>query len=231
RWAQRWPITWIRAAAYWLLTFPYLMLFGRPRIIHQTRANAGSQPLHQLRGPLLIVSNHITQIDIGYVMAALPPRYRTRLAVAMGGEMLRAMRHPPRSANWFARKWQQLRYYLVIAFFNVFPLPQRSGFRQSFAYAGETADRGYSIVVFPEGVRTLTGEIAPFRSGIGLLAQKLGLLVVPMRIRGLWELKQSKKHIARPGAITVTVGEPVRYEAAASADQIAADLERRVREL
>src|SRR5205085_6968711 len=33
RWAQRWPITWIRAAAYWLLTFPYLVLFGRPRII------------------------------------------------------------------------------------------------------------------------------------------------------------------------------------------------------
>ncbi len=218
RWAQRWPVTWIRAAAYWLLSWPYMMLMARPRVL-------GSERLRDLRGPLLIVSNHITQIDIGYIMAALPPRYRSRLAVAMGGEMLRAMRHPPRSLSLFRRAWEVLDYYLVIAFFNVFPLPQRSGFRQSFAYAGESADRGYSIVVFPEGVRTRTGAISPFRSGIGLLAQRLGLPVVPVRISGLWELKQAGRHFAPPGTVRVTLGEPVRYPATTPPEEIATDLD------
>jgi long-chain acyl-CoA synthetase len=240
RWSQTWPLNLLRLVAYWLLIWPYMMIFARPRIAFRSagvspasEAVALSSPeaLKRASGPLLIVCNHITQIDIGYVMAALPPRYRTRLAVAMGGEMLRAMRYPPRAWRTLHRWWEMLRYWLVIAFFNVFPLPQRSGFRQSFAYAGESADRGYSIVVFPEGARTLTGELTPFRSGVGMLAQRLGLPVVPMRIHGLWELKAANKHLARPGAITVSVGELIRYDATMPPEEIAADLERRVREL
>ena len=61
-------------------------------------------------------------------------------------------------------------YWLLTALFNVFPLPRLQGFRQSFAHAGEALDRGYSVLIFPEGTRSQTGEIAPFRQGIGLLA-------------------------------------------------------------
>jgi long-chain acyl-CoA synthetase len=110
-------------------------------------------------------------------------------------------------------------------------LPQRSGFRQSFAFAGLSADRGYSIVVFPEGKRTQTGEIAPFQSGIGMLANRLGLPVLPMRIDGLFTFKSEKRHFAPPGAITVRIGEPVRYPGDAEPQNIAADLQRRVVQL
>jgi long-chain acyl-CoA synthetase len=163
RWAQRWPITWIRLLAYQLVTLPYMMIMGRPTI-------HGRERLKGFRGPALIVSNHISQIDIGYITAALPLRLRTRVAAAMQGEMLRDMRFP--NKDWFfLRRWrEQLRYVLISTFFNVFPLPQRAKYRESFRFAGELADRGYSVLIFPEGRRTDTGEMGPVRSGIGLLA-------------------------------------------------------------
>ena len=143
---------WLRSAVYYLLSWPYTMLMARPRVV-------GREKLQHVRGPLLIVANHVTEIDIGFLMAALPVRYRTRLAVAMWGELLRWMRHPPGEWSAFRRGREILNYYLVTALFNVFPLPQQAGFRESFAFAGESADRDYSIVVFPEGRRTQTGEL------------------------------------------------------------------------
>jgi long-chain acyl-CoA synthetase len=119
----------------------------------------------------------------------------------------------------------------VVTIFNVFPLPQQSGFRQSFGYAGESADRGYSVVVFPEGKRTMTGELNPFRAGVGLLAERLGLPVLPIRIKGLFEYRYSDKLLIPPGAVSVHIGEPVRYPADADPEQITRDIERRMREL
>jgi len=47
------------------------------------------------------------------------------------------------------KRWlQRMNYFLVVALFNVFPLPRTSGFRESFRFAGELADRGFSVLVF-----------------------------------------------------------------------------------
>ncbi len=66
-------------------------------------------------------------------------------------------------------------YFLITALFNVFPLPQKSGFRRSFQHAGEAIDRGYSVLVFPEGRRSDDGAPQPFKSGAGLLWKELGV--------------------------------------------------------
>src|SRR5215469_6725368 len=218
RWAQRWPITWMRTLAYQLITLPYIMIMGRPAI-------TGRELLKGFRGPALIVSNHISQIDIGYIMAALPFSMRRRLAAAMQGEMLRDMRYPPPGRS-FQRRWlDRLDYVLVSAFFNVFSLPQRAKYRESFRFAGELADKGYNVLIFPEGRRTETGEMSPFRSGIGLLATHLNLPVIPMRIDGLFPLRAAKKHYAKPGTIQVRVGEPVRFDPTSGAEEIAKELQ------
>ena len=107
----------------------------------------------------------------------------------------------------------------------MFPLPQTAGFRESFKYAGELADRGYSVLVFPEGRRTETGAMSPFRSGIGLLATRLNLPIIPLRIDGLFPLKLRKQRFARPGTIQVRVGEPARFPADADPEQIARELQ------
>jgi len=219
-WAQRWPITWVRTLIYYLLVWPATMLLAKPRV-------TGRENLRDLSGPLLVISNHVTYIDVGFILAALPARMRAKLATAMGGEALFAMRRPPREM-FFLRRWlKRLSYALVVALFNVFPLPQRSGFRESFAFAGSLADRGYSVLIFPEGARTPDGKMHAFRDGIGLLASRLNLPVLPMKIEGLYEVKAQGKHFA-PGKIKVTIGAPLRFAAGTPPDQITRELESRV---
>ena len=221
-WALSAPMRWMRALVYHAVTWPATLLMTWPTVV-------GRGKLKDVNGPLLIVSNHVAYLDIGFLLWALPWRYRTRLAVAMLGELLAGMRHPPKDMNWFAAVREKLDYGLVVALFNVFPLFQRFGFRESFAFAGEAVDRGYSVVVFPEGRRTETGELQEFQSGVGLLANKLDLPVLPMRIDGLFELRQKKQRFSR--SVVVTIGEPVKYPANAAAETIARDLERRVKNL
>ena len=223
-WAERFPSTWIRVIVYYLVILPITRLMCWAR-------TAGKRELDNVRGPVLFVSNHVSMVDHGLILSALPGRYRRRLAIAMEGERLRGYRHPPASANWFTRIKLRVQYILIVTLFNVFPLPQKSGFRRSFAYAGESADRGYSLLVFPEGRTTDDGLMRHFMGGIGLLASDLSLPVVPIKIDGLFELKQKKKYFSRPGTVTITFGEPVIFAPGTDPSDITKDLESRVASL
>jgi long-chain acyl-CoA synthetase len=212
---------------YYALVWPATQILGHPRVL-------GRENLKNLRGPALVISNHITRrADIGVLLAALPPRFRHRLAIAMGGESLQRMRRPP--LDWlFVKRWAyQLGYASVIALFNVFPLPQFSGFRESFRYAGESVDRGYSVLVFPEGEvnNTETGEMAVFQSGIGVLAQNLRIPIIPMRLDGVWQMKREHRRLAQRGEIIVRIGAPITFLPDTPADAIARSLESVVRSL
>lgn len=224
RWAQNWLVRGVRIVIYYLFTWPATLIMAKP-------TELGRERLKNAHSPFLFISNHITYIDAGLLMFAMPARYRNKLAIAMQGELLAEMRNPPPRMNVFRRTIEVFSYWLVTALFDVFPLPQRSGFRESFAFAGESIDRGYSVLVFPEGRRTTDGEMSPFRTGIGILAQQLKVPVVPMRIDGLFPLKSEERHFARRGEIKVIVGEPMQFSETMSEQEIARDLESRVKSL
>ncbi len=221
RWAQSWPGRWIRTAVFYLLQRPAMLILGWPRV-------AGRENLRGVQGPLLVISNHIAYFDPAYILAALPPRLRHRLAVAMDGELLETMRTPPAGAPFFERVLLQAQYFVVVSLFNVFPLPRHSGFRKSFAFIGDLADRGWSVLVFPEGARTQNGAMNPFQGGIGLLATRLRAPILPMRLDGIFERKVQGKHWAPPRSVRVTIGKPVSFEENAAPEKITRDLEQRV---
>jgi long-chain acyl-CoA synthetase len=224
RWPKRWPFTWVRALAYWGLAYPAMLLLGKPKRI-------GTSRVHGVSGPFLIVCNHVTIVDIAYVLSALPPAMRTKVAPAMQGEMLTAMRVPLASLPWWRRLIDKTQYMLITGLFNVFPLPQRSAVLKSFLFAGENIDSGYSVLVFPEGRRTQNGQLSQFQTGVGMLATRLRVPVLPMRIDGLFEAAKSRKFFVKPNQITVRVGDPILYPPSTDPASIARDLERRVREL
>ncbi|HKV23522.1 MAG TPA: AMP-binding protein [Candidatus Acidoferrum sp.] len=224
RWTQHFFSRLLRLGVYYSLVWPATQFLGHPRIV-------GRENLRSLRGPALFVSNHITRrADIGLILAALPIRFRHRLATVMGGESLERMRRPP--GEWFfARRWAyQVGYGLVILLFNVFPLPQHSGFRESFRFAGESVDRGFSILAFPEGEvnNSVDGRMAPFQNGVGILAENLHLPIVPFRLDGVWQMKRQHRRLARFGELTVRIGTPVSFAPQTPPEEIARELQRLV---
>jgi len=186
---------------------PLVWLLADPRVV--------APELPPPDEPMLIVANHVTAYDGALVQYALPGAMRRRIAVAMSGEMLddyRHFRNPERAPG--KRSFYlsgPLIYLLLTALFNVFPLPRRRNFQRSFAHAGTAMDRGYNVLVFPEGTRSAEGTLARFRGGIGLLARESGALVLPVAIRGLGELKVAGRGWFRSGRIEVHVGQPLRF--------------------
>jgi long-chain acyl-CoA synthetase len=223
-WVLHWPVTWLRVPAHYLLLRPAIMLLGWPRI-------EGRENLRGVNGPLLVVSNHIDDVDVGFILTALPARFRHRLATAAGGEALEALRTPSAGRGIFGRIYDRMQWILGVSLLNLFPLPRAAGFLKSFTYAGEAVDRGYSILVFPEGRHTTDGKMNPFRAGVGLLAKNLGLPVLPMRILGLFEVKRAGKRFAAPWKICVRIGQPIKFAPGTDPEEIARTLQEKVKEL
>jgi long-chain acyl-CoA synthetase len=224
RWVQRWPITWLRLTVHYLLLRPAVFLLGWPHV-------EGRHNLRGAQGPVLVICNHIGDVDPGFVLTALPARLRHKLAIATGGEALEILRTPPATRSFIAKAYDRVKWTLGVSLLNLFPLPREAGFRESFTYAGESVDRGYSILVFPEGRHTTTGKLLPFRAGIGLLANNLRIPIVPLRIDGLFEVKQAGKKFTLPGQVKVKIGAPVQFDPESNPEWIARELQKMVERL
>jgi len=122
-------------------------------------------------------------------------------------------------------------YWLVTALFNVFPLPRLRGFRRSFAHAGEAMDRGYSVLIFPEGTRSRDGKLHPFRPGVGLLAQESRVPVVPVALIGLGDMRAAKARWFHSGKLEIHLGAAVAVGEEAQPAELTARLEESVRRL
>jgi long-chain acyl-CoA synthetase len=209
-WPWSRPVHWIRSVFIELVMRPLVRLLAKPRIVAPPDLSA------RVREPILIVANHVTTYDGPLVQYALPGRIRRHIAAAMSGEMLDDFRHfrDPERAPHDQRFYPfgPIAWFLLTALFNVFPLPRLRDFQRSFAHAGEALDRGYHVLVFPEGTRSAVGKLAPFRPGIGLLVKQSATPVLPVAIRGLGELKVRGRGWFRSGAIEVHVGEPLRFD-------------------
>ena len=197
------PTQWLRAAFLELVAQPLVWFLGAPRV--------ASPPDLSVDEPVLIICNHVTAYDGALVEYALPGRMRRWVAAAMLGEMLEDFRHFRDPDTRHFMLFGPAAYWLLTALYNVFPLPRRRGFQRSFAHAGEAMDRGYNVLVFPEGTRSEAGQLAPFRPGIGLLVRETHAPVLPMAIVGLGELKSTGRGWFRSGKIHIRIGDIVHF--------------------
>lgn len=169
----------------------------------------GLEHLDAVSGPVILAANHQSHLDTPMILKALPPRWRYRVATAMAKEFFKAHFHPAGFSRR-ARVTNGLNYYLASAFFNAFPLPQReAGTRQTLRYIGELLGEGYSVLIFPEGRRTDAGEIARFQPGVGMIAARLGVPVVPVRLHGLDRILHHTWKFPARGSARITFGPPI----------------------
>lgn len=77
------------------------------------------------------------------------------------------------------------------------------------AGVAEATRRGHSLIIFPEGTRSLDGEPAPFKKGAFRIAIANELTVVPVTIEGSWEVWRPGSKVIAPGRIRTIIHEPI----------------------
>jgi len=88
----------------------------------------------------------------------------------------------------------------------------RSRGRQALKSLGEAAQKiaaGTSVIIFPEGTRTPNGMLQEFKAGAMILAIKSGVDIVPVAIKGTYEILPKGKLLMNPGNVTIRVGKPI----------------------
>ncbi len=160
----------------------------------------GLDNLKDLEPPVIFTSNHQSYMDVPSILSALPARWRYRVAPAMRKEFFDEHFHGRSLTN-------SLNYYLSTLFFNCFPIPQREpGALATLRYIGEFSNDKWCLLIFPEGIMMETGEIGTFQPGVGMIASKLGIPVVPIRIRGMDRVLHPTWKMARPGRVDIAFG-------------------------
>jgi long-chain acyl-CoA synthetase len=201
-WNQSWPARALRRASLPTWILPLARVFAWVQV-------DGREHLDAVQGPVIFAANHQSHMDTPVILSALPPRWRYRTATAMAKEFFKAHFFPDQYGRgaWFT---SSLNYYLASLFFNAFPIPQReAGARQTLRYVGDLVAHNSSVLIFPEGRRSDHGEINRFMPGIGMIASRLGVPVVPVRIIGVDKVLHPSWRMARPGRVRVVFGKPV----------------------
>jgi len=172
------------------------------------------------RGAFVLVANHTSHVDAA-VLTALLPLIRIHDT------------HPLAARDYFFR--HRLLGALVRLVVNAVPIDRENGVEGATAPVLELLARGHGVICFPEGTRSLTGAIAPFKQGVGRLLAGRPYPGIPVAILGAYEVLPKGAWWPRPRMIEIVVGEPVRYEhkmeTQDSCRSIAADLECQVRRL
>jgi long-chain acyl-CoA synthetase len=204
-WNRSWAARAVRRVSLPTWILPLARMFAWLRV-------DGREYLEKLDGPVIFAANHQSHMDTPAILAALPARLRYRVAPAMAKEFFKPHFYPEQYGRgaWFTNS---LNYYLAALFFNAFPIPQReAGARQTLRYIGDVLGDGFSVLIFPEGKRSTDGSIDRFRPGIGMIASKLDVPVVPVRLEGLNRVLHHTAYMATPGRARVAFGAPIRLE-------------------
>jgi len=191
--------TFLRSVLLHTILFPLLKIFCRSKV-------KGLENLHGLSPPVIFVANHSSHLDTPLILSALPHRFRSRISPAMGIDFFRK-HFLPDEKHPFMRLFHFWGYMALIIFAHVYPFSPAS-FRRSFAYTGELIERNYCPLIFPEGHRTRTGEMGPFREGIGHLALGVRVPVVPICLRGTFKLLPYASSFPKRGDVSVHIGKP-----------------------
>jgi 1-acyl-sn-glycerol-3-phosphate acyltransferase len=170
-----------------------------PFLAHLLRGPAvrGAAHLDELTGPALICPTHASHFDFSALRLALGPRHRRRIAVTAAADYFTVSR-----LRWFFAAW-----------LGAFPFDRGGrGARRSLEAAESFLSEGWHVLVFTEGTRSLSGEIGPFRPGIGLLAVQTGCQVLPVRITGIAKVLPKGSRLPHRAPVEVCFGAPVRAQ-------------------
>ncbi len=154
----------------------------------------GRENLKEFRGAAIVIANHSSHFDTPVVLSALPERIRGKIVIAAAADKFYASR---RKRTW----WYSL-------FMGTFPVHRGGGVKQ-LEYPLSLFKRGWSILIYPEGGRSKTGQVQKFKAGPTIMAMQAKVPVIPLWIEGLREVMPKGQRTPRPGHVRARIGPPV----------------------
>jgi 1-acyl-sn-glycerol-3-phosphate acyltransferase len=188
------------------------------RVYHRHRGVGSEHVLDHM--PCIIAPNHTSNLDNIAIFAALPLGKVNRICSVAGKKY------------FFENPFLALVARLTA---NGIPLDHTGGNRRGLRMCARKLKEGCGIIIFPEGMRTKTGEVGRFKAGAVALCRGLKVPVIPTYLKGTFESMSRFMIFPRARRITVTFAEPVRFWEGELAEldhrEAAQYLEDRVREL
>ena len=207
---ERGPIAlWAGEALRQALLFPGLRLVAPLTV----------EGLEHLRGinPFIFAANHSSHLDAPVILEALPGRLRRRVRVAAAADY------------FFTTRFKGL---LVSTALNAFAFERKGpGCNASLEEAQGLLRAGQSVLIFPEGTRSPDGQMQPFKRGVGTLALADGIPVIPIHIEGTHAAWPKGACWPRRQQIVVRFGAPLCFTSPTEPLEVAACVERAVRNL
>ncbi len=187
---------WARTAAAGVLRTALQQGVLKPVTWSQTRPVVhGQEYLDGVRGPAIFIANHSSHLDTPLILGSLPQRITKKLAVGA-------------AADYFFDT--RALAAVTTLLFNAFPV-ERRGSRRGRSLAAELVDDGWSLLLYPEGGRTVDGWLAAFKLGAAQLCAMKGVPAVPIALRGTFAAMPRGQRWPRPGRprVTVRIGRPL----------------------
>lgn len=186
-WARKPLARFVRASMITCITRPFIRMFATPTVIGRDR-------LDDLDTPAIFVANHSSHIDTSLMLAVLPKRFRTRIAVAARHDYI------------FDKWWKATIWSLWV---NVVPIERNKASRRSVELPQTLMREGWSFALYPEESRGPNDYMLAFKPGAAYLAIKAGLPVIPMHFTGTRKVFSPYSRRFQPGKTRVVFGEPL----------------------
>ena len=161
-----------------------------------------------LPSPVIFVANHSSHLDTPTILRSIPRKWRNRTAVAAAADY------------FYKKRWKANGVALL---FNTVPLGRNGGGLSSGAtdHVDKLIDKGWNLLMFPEGTRSRDGEIGKVRSGAAVIAAQHGIPIVPIHVSGThdamppgqnWPKRKPGRFFSRRHTIEVRFGHPIEPE-------------------
>jgi 1-acyl-sn-glycerol-3-phosphate acyltransferase len=186
--ARRLPRSSLAAALQRALVRPFARWYCAPFTV------SGLDHLEALDGPAVFAPNHQSHADTLALLAALPGSWRGRVKVAA-------------AEDYFFRHWL-LGSFLAVAL-NAFAFRRRGHVRAGLDRAAALLAEGWSLLLFPEGTRSVDGRVGPFLVGAVRLAVATEAPLVPVHIEGTRACLPKGRRWPRRVPVTVRFGAPL----------------------
>lgn len=171
--------------------------------------------------PVLFASNHTSHIDTHVIMDVLPTSIRKKTAVAA------AFDHFADADGKSIRK--RIIQVLVASLWNAFSIERRKSPLRSIRTMQSLLEHGWSIVIYPEGTRSRSGDIARFKPGLAVVAKKSNRPVIPICVTGGLTVLPEATYIPKRGKLRISFGKPLYFDESDTSESFMERVEQSVR--